>query len=304
MTREHPLRIRARLLLVSMLALAAVAGCGAGKGSDNGGASPTAPSAPAPNQAVVYAAIGASDAAGVGSSAVCVPFTDCPNGMGYVQVIARRLAEGRQVRLTNLGIPGAVLSPEIQALASRYPPGVPANFITAEMPFVPRDSTLVTIFAGGNDTNVIGRAAAGGAGGSDPAGYIDQQVRAFGTGFDTLLQGIRQRASSARVVVGNLPNMAGIPYSARYTLAERQGLQRISVGLTTQVFNPLASQGVVVVDLMCDARSYDASNYSSDGFHPNDRGYQYIAEVYLSAILSNSAPSPRASCPQMALVPQ
>jgi len=27
------------------------------------------------------------------------------------------------------------------------------------------------------------------------------------------------------------------------------------------------------VDLLCDARSYQASNYSSDGFHPNAAGY-------------------------------
>jgi lysophospholipase L1-like esterase len=286
--------------VLGMWCLAAVAGCGAGSGTNP----PTAPSPPSPAESVVYTAIGASDAAGVGSSAVCVPFTECPNGMGYVQVIARRLAEGRQLKLLNLGIPGAVLSPELQALAAQYPPSVPANFIVAEMPFVQRDSTLVTIFAGGNDTNVVGRAAAGAAGGSDPRAYMDQQVRGFGTSFDALLQGIRQRAPSARIVVANLPNMAGIPYSARYTLAERQGLQRISVGFTTQVLNQLTAQGVVVVDMMCDSRSYDPRNYSSDGFHPNDTGYAYIAELYLAGILSTSPPSPRASCPQMTLVPQ
>ena len=31
------------------------------------------------------------------------------------------------------------------------------------------------------------------------------------------------------------------------------------------------------VDLMCDARSYLASTYSSDGFHPSDAGYAFIA---------------------------
>lgn len=303
MTRSTPRSAGARLWPV-VLSLVAVAACGGTKGTDGTGTSPTAPSPPAANQSIVYTAIGASDAAGVGSSAVCVPFTECANGMGYVQVLVRRLSDGRQVKLTNLGIPGAVLSPEIQALASQYPPGVPTNFITSEMPFVARDSTLVTVFAGGNDTNVVGRAVLGGAGGGDPAGYIDQQVRAFGSSFNTLLQGIRQRAPSARIVVANLPNMAGIPYAARYTLAERQGLQRISVGFTTQVLNLLASQGVAVVDMMCDARSYDPGNYSSDGFHPNDQGYAYIADLYFTAALSGSVPSPRASCAQMTLVPQ
>jgi len=35
--------------------------------------------------------------------------------------------------------------------------------------------------------------------------------------------------------------------------------------------NAQASRGVLVVDLMCDARSYMPQNYSSDGFHPSDR---------------------------------
>ena len=302
MTR-FPFTSKCAWLMAGVVSLAAVAGCGAGKGSDGGATSPTAPSPPSPSQTIVYTAIGASDAAGVGSSAVCVPFTECPNGMGYVQVVVRRLSEGRQVKLTNLGVPGAVLSPEIQSLSGQYPPSAPTNFIASEMPFVARDSTLVTIFAGGNDTNVVGRAAERGAGGSDPAGYIDQQVRGFGTSFSTLLQGIRQRAPSARIVVANLPNMAGLPYAAGYTQTQRQGLQRISVGFTTQVINQLTSQGVVVVDMMCDARSYDPANYSSDGFHPNDRGYAYIADMFVNAILSGSAPPPRASCAQMSLVP-
>ena len=47
--------------------------------------------------------------------------------------------------------------------------------------------------------------------------------------------------------------------------------------MTTTVVNPLASSSVTVIDLMCDARSYVASNYSSDGLHPNDAGYAFIS---------------------------
>ena len=35
---------------------------------------------------------------------------------------------------------------------------------------------------------------------------------------------------------------------------------------------------------MCDARSYLASNYSSDGLHPNDAGYAFIAAEVVRAI--------------------
>ena len=47
-----------------------------------------------------------------------------------------------------------------------------------------------------------------------------------------------------------------------------------------------------------------ASTYSSDGFHPNDTGYGYLASGMLQAINSPSSyPAPRSSCSQMLLVP-
>jgi len=52
---------------------------------------------------------------------------------------------------------------------------------------------------------------------------------------------------------------------------------------------------------MCDPRSYMPSNYSSDGFHPNDGGYAFMAEAVSRAVNSGSLPAPRADCPQMHL---
>jgi hypothetical protein len=63
----------------------------------------------------------------------------------------------------------------------------------------------------------------------------------------------------------------------------------------------LSSQGVTVVDLMCDARSYLPSNYSAD-FHPNDAGYAFISSELVNAMTSPSYPSPQSSCPQMSTV--
>lgn len=250
-----------------------------------------------------YAAIGASDAVGVGSSVVCFPNTDCANGTSYVYVLARRLAEGRQLTLTNLGIPAAVIGPDIQQLGQRYGRSTPANFIEHEAPRIPATATLVTIFAGGNDTNAIAAAVAAGAGGSDLTGYIDTQVRAFANDYVTLVDALRQRAPSARIVVANLPNFAAVPFTAGYTLMQRQIMQKISVGVSTVGTNALVSRGVTVVDLLCDARAYNAENFSSDGFHPNDIGYAYLADVLFSAINAASYPAPAPSCPQMTLVP-
>jgi lysophospholipase L1-like esterase len=283
--------------------IAAASGCSKlGLGST----SPTAPSGPpAPGSTIVYTAIGASDAIGHGSSAECVPFTSCPDGRGYVQDAVRSLtASGFKVTLYNLGVPTAVIGQDFQNLSAQYRPNdvVAGNFIDGEEPFVQQNTTVVTVFAGGNDVNTITAALGGGAGGADPAGYIDQEVRAFGADFTTLLNGIRGRSPSARIVALNLPNLGALPYLAGDSQAKREAAQRAAVGITTTVVNPVVAQGVTVVDLMCDPRSYLASNYSSDGFHPNDAGYAFIAGEVVKAITA-AYPAPMSTCSQMTLVP-
>jgi lysophospholipase L1-like esterase len=269
------------------------------------GKSPTSPSGPpAAGSTIVYSAVGASDANGVGSSAPCVPFSDCPDGMGYVPVATRQLrAQGFTVTLLNLGLPTAVIGRDFQTLGQQYNRFIAGNFIDQEMTFVQPTATLVTIFAGINEVNVITAALGGGAGGADPNAYMDAQVRAFGTDYATLLDGIRTRAGSPRIIVLNVPNPAGLPYLAGTSLAQRQAAQRISVAITKTVVNPLATGNLVVVDLMCDTRSYLPSNYFSDGLHPNDSGYAFIASEVVRAVTSASYPAPQASCSAMAIVP-
>lgn len=287
---------------ISALTACALLAVSCNKSSNSG--SPTGPTPPvAPGAPVVYTAVGASDANGVGSSVVCIPFTECPNGMGYVQVAVRTLqGQGSTVTLRNLGIPTAVIGRDFQTLGQQYGRTIEGNFIDQEMPFVLNNSTVVTIFAGGNDVNVITAALGGGAGGGDPNGYIDAQVRAFAADYATLLGGIRNRAPSARIVAVNVPNMAGLPYLAGASLDQRRAAQRAAVGMTTTVVNPLASQGVVVVDAMCDGRSYQSSNYYSDGLHPNDAGYAFIASEVVRAMTSSSYATPQSSCGGMTIV--
>jgi lysophospholipase L1-like esterase len=272
-----------------------------GLGGDKNPAGPSGP--PAPGSSVVYTAIGASDANGVGSSAVCLPFTDCPNGNGYVPVAVRTLqAQGFTVTLRNLGIPTAVIGRDFQTLGQQYGRTVEGNFIEHEMPFVLSDSTQVTVFAGGNEVNTITAALGGGAGGTNPIAFIDQQVKAFSSDVTALLNGVKEKAPSARLVIINIPNMAGLPYLLGASLEQRQAAQRAAVAMTTTVLNPLASQKVAIVDAMCDARSYQSGNYSSDGLHPNDTGYRFLAAEVVRAITSTSYPLPQASCTFMTVV--
>jgi len=294
--------MKRRLLIATLLAM-----FGSGLACSKAG-SPTAPT-PAPTEGPIsYTAIGASDGIGFGSSAVCIPFTDCPDGAGYVQILRRRLRDNfsaRGVEHRNLSIPGAVLSKAIEDLARDI--GQPisdlaGNFIEREAPFVPTNTTHVTIFAGGNDANVIGRAALAGRGGNDPSAYIDAQVRQWGTDLEDLVNRIRSRAPNARIVALNMINLAGAPYLSSRPTSEKSIMQRIAVGISDRV-NALTSKNVLVVDLMCDARLYQPSNYASDGFHPGDGGYVIFAEDAYPALANGTNTTPNTSCAQRRLFP-
>ncbi len=281
-------------ILASAIAVT-LAACG-----NNNTSSPTQPTSPQTN-VVSYTAIGASDAVGAGASHECFPFTPCPDGTGYVQVTMKRLqAAGKTVTLLNLGIPGAVLGPDIEAIGNSLGRGIPGNFLEREMPFVSRDSTLVTIFAGGNDVNTVAAALNAGLGGADPIGYANNLTSGFGRDLNSLVTGVKGRAPNAHIIVLNLPNLAALPYNAGRTLTEKQAIQAIAVAFSAKA-NALASQGTLVIDLMCDPRAYIPNNYSSDGFHPNDTGYAFIADLVYNAAISGSAAAPRPSCPQMGI---
>jgi lysophospholipase L1-like esterase len=284
--------------IVGLLLLFTVSACSSS--SDDSPTGPSAGSGP-----IVYTAIGASDGVGIGSSAPCLPFTECPDGAGYVQILRRELiATGRQFEFRNQSLPGAVLSRAVEDLArdiGRPIEQLAGNFIDRQAPFVLTTTTHVTIFAGGNDTNVIAEAARV-RGGSDPNGFADTHVRQWGTDLNELITRIRGRAPNARIVALNLPNLGGAPYVASRPTADKSLIQRVAVGITDRI-NGLTSQGVLVVDLMCDARLYQSSSYASDGFHPGDVGYRIFAELTLPALRDGTNTPPSGGCAQRRLFP-
>jgi lysophospholipase L1-like esterase len=250
---------------------------------------------------VFYSAISASDGTGFGSSSVCLPFGDCPDGTGYVQRVVRAMRDGgKTVTVLNLSVPGSVVGPEIENLARQLGRGTIGNFVERQLPFVARNSTLVTIFGGANDVNVVGNGIEAGLGGGNPVGWGTAFATGFGRDIAAIVDGVRARAPNAKIILLNPPNGAGLPYVATRPRDQLRILQAISVRFSAEA-NVQASRGVLVVDLMCDPRSYMPSNYSSDGFHPNDAGYAFMAEAVLNAVNAGSLPPPRSDCPQMHL---
>ena len=72
---------------------------------------------------------------------------------------------GFTVSLFNPGLVTAVIGPDFQALGLANGRTIAGNFIEFEMPFVPTNTTVVTIFAGGNEVNTITAALGNGCGG-------------------------------------------------------------------------------------------------------------------------------------------
>ncbi|OFW41623.1 MAG: hypothetical protein A3J29_11560 [Acidobacteria bacterium RIFCSPLOWO2_12_FULL_67_14b] len=282
-----------------------IAGLVAGTAACTKAGTPTSPSPDSPSQATFYTAIGASDGIGFGSSSPCLPFAECPQGKGYVQILLQRLREGgRTVGHRNLSLPGSVLSQavfDLAASAGRPIDNLAGNFIEREAPFVPGETTHITIFAGGNDANTIAFAARSQNVANIPT-FVDAQVRQWGTDLEELVARIRARAPNARIVALNLPNLAGAPYLAANPVVEKSIMQRVAVGLSDRV-NALTARNVLVVDLMCDARLYLPANYASDGFHPGDGGYAVFAELTLPALRDGTNRAPSTTCAQRTLFP-
>lgn len=269
------------------IAAVALAGCNLAKNPDS-------PSAPA--NTVNYAALGASDTIGYGGSQPCLPFVECTSGYGYVQQIAQRfMSAGKTVSLDNLGVPGAVLSPQVQAMGNALGLGIQRNLLDDEAGYVPKAATLVTVFIGANDVNTLESVLDAGQAGMSAQAFMQTQTQNFGQDLGTMLSKIRARSASTRIIALNLPNMGLLPFSAGRSLGDRQVLQQLSVGFSAQI-NALTSSGVLVIDLMCDSNFYNPSIFSSDGFHPNDAGYTYLTNLVYTAAVAGTAPAPQASC--------
>ena len=157
----------------------------------------------------------------------------------------------------------------------------------------------MTIFAGGNDTNGIVNAAAcltlGGPIAAASRDVPHERDRAIRLGIPAARRSpSTPRRRSAKIVVANLPNFAGIPFAQTPQVAPvKPLLQAVSVGIDTNVYQPAFALGVPVVDLLCNPSSYNPANFYTDGFHPNDAGYAALAQAFVAQIQA-AKPTPPA----------
>jgi lysophospholipase L1-like esterase len=232
--------------------------------------------------------------------------------MGYAPRLARWLAGGSlsstvdNTNFTDLGIGGATLDSTDQNLANQpwgpYTGGVHANLMDNEVaPYagILSKADLVTVYIGKNDVNTLYEAVRN-------SYYPDaaSAVNAFGARYVSYIHQIRNdMPQGSRLVVLNLMNVGLQPGSVidRESTYDKQLLQTLSVSITQNYINPLASDPAVfaVVDMLCGvASNYDANYYSSDGVHPNDAGYGNIAQaIYTTITTSPRPPAPAGSCP-------
>lgn len=191
-----------------------------------------------------YVAVGASDAAGFGAT----PLTN-----GYVFRIQDALkADGYDVGLTNLGVPGGEID-EIKQVAEGLSDGI--------------NPELVTVFVGANDV----------AAGITP--------ESFQNDLESLLAHL-QNETEAVIVIANLPDFTTLPRFVEEPDPDVT-IERIAA-FNAIIADRAAAHGAHLVDLFSEPiQSFDVS---SDGFHPSDQGHERLAQFFLDVIRPHLPP--------------
>ena len=194
---------------------------------------------------LLYVAIGASDAVGIGAN----PLTN-----GYVFKIRDSLEDGSfNVELRNLGILGAELDRiklAVEILLSDIGSGLVGN------------PDLITIWVGANDI------------------IAGVQPEEFESNLESVLVQLLTEPS-AFIVIANIPDLTQLPEfiknpSDNVTIERINAFNAIIESLAVEFDLPL-------VDLF--AEPIDDMFVSQDGFHPSNEGHQRIADLFIEIIL-------------------
>ena len=239
------------MLLMSVVASFALLACG-----DDTGATKRPPGAitsPTVKPSVVYVALGASDAVGVGASD--------PNTTAYVPRLIAELP--RPYSALNLGVSGYTIQ---QALANELPQALAAH------------PTLVTVWLIGNDFRECTPLANYGRDLDSLLGQLQTKTKAqvFVANVPdmSLLPAIRSGSSNLGAC-----------------LRGRDSAQiRALVGQwNTIIAASVAKHHAVLVDLYHSDLASHPEYISRDGFHPSDAGYRVLADLFWRQITARHA---------------
>ena len=242
-------RASARSFLLSaslvLALLAGLSGCGGGTAATPPRATPS----PTPVPPVVYVAIGASDAVGVGATN--------PNTQGYVPLLISKLPAHSQA--LNLGISGNTIHP---ALTNELPAAIAAH------------PTLVTVWMAGNDFK-----------GCTPLHQYGDDLNALLAQLQTQTHARVFVANlpdmSLLPAIQQLETAGGGPCL--------QGQTNDQVRALTEQWNvtiaaAAAAHGAFLVDLFHSDLAAHPELIYSDGFHPSSAGYQLLAALFWAQI--------------------
>lgn len=190
------------------------------------------------------------------------------------------------VSVTNLGIGGEFSGP----VDYQVPGGahmVYGGVLKDEVPKIPLDATIVTLYIGTNDMWLAGVKIAPDL--SDIDSVYAQAAATYDANIKGIISGIENRVPLARIIVADVPNSSNRPSHE----VEPLKMRKAESSLADAMRMSLVATGDTVVDLECDPAMYNDANFGGPlDVHPVDSGFVDIAQHFADAILSPRPPKP------------
>ncbi len=248
-TRRSARPLHYTLLLVVIAVL--FGACGTTSTSPQGAT--TAQATPTTHPSVVYVAIGASDAVGVGASN--------PNKTAYIPLLISHLPGGASA--LNLGISGATVH----------------DSLTQELPEALADQpTLVTIWMVGNDFR-----------GCTPLKQYQADLDKLLGQLETYTKAQLFIANAPDMsLLPAIRNHVGTT-GACLTGLDPSQIRALTVQWNQVIATVAQRHHAVLVDLFQAGLSGHPEFISGDGFHPSDAGYQQLANLFWAQITAHKA---------------
>jgi lysophospholipase L1-like esterase len=188
---------------------------------------------------------------------------DCPEGQSYAVLTAKAMRKaGVAGRFMNLGIGGAHVE----------------RVIADELPLLPAEATLVTLYIGTNDSRVV----------KNLKTPIADAVKQYEEHYEQLLGMIHERAPKAKIVLVNFPNQKYL--AGTYNLPDAVLPRYDATSQLEDKFIDAHYPKYAVADTVCNPATYDNALLYKGGVHPNEAGAAILAATVINAILKPTAP--------------